>query len=109
MEAFLNSNPGMESRFNKTVVFENYGPAELLEILRGMCLKGDYVLSTGAEQAALRIFAEQCEEANETFGNARFARNIYQQALLEHGRRIGDLEDPTKEQLQTLEAEDFQP
>jgi stage V sporulation protein K len=107
MEAFLNSNPGMQSRFNKTVVFENYGPEELLDILRGMCLKGDYVLSAGAEQAALRMFSQECRNADEKFGNARYARNIYQQALLEHGRRIGDLANPTKEELQTLEAEDF--
>jgi Holliday junction resolvasome RuvABC ATP-dependent DNA helicase subunit len=108
MDAFLNSNPGLQSRFNKTVSFENYTPEELVKILRKMCEEGDYVLSRRAELAASYVFTQQCSQATETFGNARFARNIYEQALIEHGRRIGDLDDPTKEQLQTLEAEDFQ-
>jgi hypothetical protein len=108
MTSFLNSNPGMSSRFNKTITFENYSPKELLEILKKMCSEGDYVLSKEAESAVLMAFTEQCEQADETFGNGRYVRNCYEQARFLHGRRISRLHAPTRELLQTLEASDFE-
>jgi hypothetical protein len=107
MEAFLNANPGMQSRFNKQITFENYKPDELLLILKGMCDNDEYVLNDAAEAAARAVFTHECELADGTFGNARYVRNCFEQALLEHGQRMGQLESPTKDDLQTLTAEDF--
>jgi AAA+ superfamily predicted ATPase len=107
MEAFLNANPGMQSRFNKRITFENYTPDELLLILKRMCDEGEYVLSDDAETAALAVFTDECEVADDSFGNARYVRNSFEQALLEHGQRMGQLESPTRNDLQTLTAEDF--
>jgi stage V sporulation protein K len=107
MEAFLNANPGMQSRFNKRITFENYRPDELLLILKGMCDKDEYVLNDAAEAAARAVFTHECELADATFGNARYVRNCFEQALLEHGQRMGQVESPTRNELQTLTAEDF--
>jgi stage V sporulation protein K len=108
MQQFLESNPGLESRFTNQVYFQDYTPEELLIILKGLCRRGDYVLSPEAEEKVTGYFEKAILDGDEAFGNARYVRNVYQQALLEHGRRIGDLDDPAIEVLQTLEAEDFQ-
>lgn len=108
MQLFLDANPGLASRFTNDLRFEDYTPTELLTILKNLCLRGDYTLSPEAERKVSGVLDRACSQANESFGNARFVRNLYQQALLEHGRRIGDLEDPTHQELQTLEVEDFQ-
>jgi len=107
MLTFLDSNPGLASRFTTTLQFENYTPEELLQILQAMCSEEDYILSVGAEQAAMKVFADETMRADETFGNGRYVRNIYQQALIEHGRRVSEYESPTAALLQTLEAVDF--
>lgn len=109
MQQFLASNPGLKSRFTNELRFEDYTAAELLVIFKGLCRRGDYVLSPDAESKVADVLTRAIADADEMFGNARYVRNLYQQALLEHGRRIGDLDDPTTEVLQTLEAEDFSP
>jgi SpoVK/Ycf46/Vps4 family AAA+-type ATPase len=108
MNDFQNSNPGLQSRFNRTIVFENYSPEELLQILLKMCSEDEYLLSDEAKQKAYVVFTDKCSQADESFGNARYVRNVYQQALLEHGHRIGGLDDPTTDMLQTLEADDIE-
>ena len=109
MNDFRNSNPGLQSRFNRTIVFENYTPEELLQILLKMCSEDQYQLSDEAKTKAYLVFEAKCLQADEYFGNARDVRNVYQQALLEHGHRIGGLDDPTTDMLQTLEAADIMP
>ena len=108
MNDFQNSNPGLQSRFNRTIVFENYSPEELLQILLKMCSEDEYLLSDEAKTKAFLVFTAKCSQADESFGNARYVRNVYQQALLEHGHRIGGLDDPTTDMLQTLEADDIE-
>jgi hypothetical protein len=107
MDAFLESNPGLASRFTTKLHFENYTPAELLKILHKLCSEGEYLLSAGAEQAALKAFIDESIRADESFGNGRYVRNCYQQALIEHGRRVSAYDAPTTKVLQTLEAADF--
>jgi hypothetical protein len=76
MEKFLESNPGLKSRFNKYLFFEDYRPSELLQIFRGFCSRSDYSLSTSAEAKLIEVFDEAYKHRDRTFGNARFARNI---------------------------------
>ncbi len=73
MRDFLHSNPGLESRFNKFIEFEDYSPQELADILQYFAGQYDYVLSAAARQKAIRVFEAAYRLRDEIFGNARFA------------------------------------
>ena len=108
MEEFLDSNPGLRSRFNKSLHFEDYQPEELVEILEGMCSKAQYILSEEARSCAHQFFVERVEKKTENFANARDVRNYFEKAVANQAGRIvtldADVVDETT--VQTLLAED---
>ena len=108
MEQFLNSNPGLKSRFSNFIFFEDYTPQELMEILKSMCKKQEYRLSEAAEKKALEMLTERVEHKPENFANARDVRNFMEHAIANHASRVVGLKDVTKEVLATIEPEDLQ-
>jgi stage V sporulation protein K len=108
MQRFLSSNPGLRSRFAREIVFPDYSTEELLEISRRFVADHEYVLGEGAEATLSRIFGSA--QRGEGFGNARFARTIFEQAVNMHALRLAraGLEQPTLAELQTLTDEDVQ-
>src|SRR5262249_31085275 len=107
MAQFLDANPGLASRFSKTLVFEDYSPAELLQILKSMCRREEYVLSPDAESAALRLFERAYAGRDDRFGNARFARNLFEHAVTSLATRIAGVAAPDRPALMTIEALDL--
>lgn len=107
MEAFLESNPGLKSRFNKFVYFEDYSAKEQLEILENMCKKQDYILSEGAKLYAESFLIKRTEVRPDNFANARDVRNMLERAISSQATRLISMENPTKEDLLTIEASDF--
>jgi stage V sporulation protein K len=110
MRGFLDSNPGLRSRFAREIVFPDYSNAELLEISRRLATEHGYELGPGAEEALQRIFAGAVR--GEGFGNARYARTIFEQALNRQALRLARLEGRTLEELDredvtTLAADDL--
>ena len=104
MERFIHSNPGLESRFNRFLHFEDYTEEELLSIFRMRCEKVGCVLSAEAEEAAReRIRAEN----GPAFGNARGVRNLFERALVRQAARLADQEHVTREDLTVLAPEDI--
>ncbi len=108
MNEFLNSNPGLRSRFNKFLYFEDYKAEELVEILKGMCEKADYCLSPEAEQYALDFFSRRIAEKLPGFANARDARNFFEKAVANQATRIVNLPDIDETVLQILQIDDLQ-
>lgn len=112
MEEFLNSNPGLRSRFNKYILFEDYTPEQLLEITKSMAAKQDYVLSEPAKAMTLEYFRKRCADKPENFANAREARNYLEHAMANQaGRIVGmkkDNKDIDKDILMTIEPEDLE-
>ena len=106
MNDFLNSNPGLRSRFNKFLYFEDYKAEELVEILESMCKKADYRLSEEARVCALEFFAKRVEAKLDNFANARDARNYFEKAVANQAGRIVALEQVDETTLQTLALED---
>ncbi|MFJ6836857.1 right-handed parallel beta-helix repeat-containing protein [Streptomyces sp. NPDC091209] len=86
MDQFLASNPGMASRFTRSVEFPNYSPAELVTIVRGLCAKHFYELDEGALAALNRYFEEVPKGA--TFGNGRVARQIFEEMISKQASRL---------------------
>jgi type VII secretion ATPase EccA len=109
MERFLDSNPGLRSRFSREIDFPDYTTAELLEITRRFAGEAEYRLTPDAQQALDRIF--NSAQRGEGFGNARYARTIFEQALNAQALRLAGvtgrpLEDLQPTELMTVEAED---
>lgn len=107
MEEFLSSNPGLKSRFNKFLYFEDYTAEELVQIMENMCRGKQYRLSDEAKEEALRHFCKRIEAHEENFANAREVRNYLEDAITRHACRVVKLENPDKELLTTLEKEDL--
>lgn len=109
MEEFLNSNPGLRSRFNKYIFFADYTPEELMDILDSMCEMQQYKMSEAAHSFAMEHFRKQVSEHSENFANAREVRNFMEQAIAHQASRIVTFgEDVEDDVLITFEAEDFQ-
>lgn len=106
MEEFLDSNPGLKSRFNKYIHFNDYTPDQLMNILEGMCKSKDYTLSAGAKQASLKYFLERTQAREDNFANAREVRNFLEKAITNHATRVVKIENPDKEVLCTLLPQD---
>lgn len=106
MERFLNSNPGLESRFNKYLCFADYSAGELAEIFRSLCKKNGYTLSPEADALAVQTFAELSAHRDEHFGNARQVRNLFEKAVARQANRVAGLDAPNREALMALLPED---
>ncbi|MET3874428.1 hypothetical protein J3R74_004298 [Puniceicoccus vermicola] len=108
MQGFLDSNPGLRSRFNTHLHFENYSAAELCKIFKIFCDNNDYRLSAKAETKLFEIFKKETERAGKGFGNGRFARNLFEQIIRNHAFRLSLREGPLdRETLETLALEDI--
>jgi stage V sporulation protein K len=110
MHRFLESNPGLRSRFSREIVFPDYSTEELLQITARFAAESQYTFGDGAEDALREIFDNA--KRGEGFGNARFARTIFEQALNAQALRLAGvagqaLADLDAAELQCLTAEDF--
>jgi stage V sporulation protein K len=110
MNRFLDSNPGLRSRFAREIVFPDYSTAELLAITRKFAAEYEYTQAEGAERTLESIFGRA--ERGEGFGNARFARTIFEQALNAQALRLArlsgkPLEELDAAELMSLTSEDF--
>ena len=109
MKSFIQSNPGLQSRFNRFFNFDHYNGEELVKIFKLFAGKADFELSEEAEEKLSFIFDELYEKRNPQFGNARVARNIFEQCISRQANRIVSITPLTKEILIRLEEPDIPP
>lgn len=107
MNKFFMSNPGLKSRFNTFIEFNDYNSVELNEILYSMCQSNDYVLDDEAREKIRLYFEQQISSKNENFANARLVRNLYDDLVMNHARRVINVDNPESVILSTIKAEDF--
>lgn len=88
MEEFLSSNPGLRSRFNKFINFEDYNGEELMAIFESMCSKQDYKLDKEAAAYAANYWKDRAENHDKDFANAREVRNFMEKAISRQATRI---------------------
>jgi hypothetical protein len=108
MDALLRSNPGLRSRFQRTFNFPDYNADELLQIFRGLCAKGQYVLTDAARDKLRFLFQTLFDGRDECFGNGRLARNLFERAVGRMANRVSEIAPVTRSLLTTLEADDLQ-
>ncbi len=107
METFLQSNPGLRSRFGQTIAFQGYEPSELLTILQRLAGNEGYQLTEDAESAAARLIQQSWSRRDEAFGNARYVRGLLEAAISEHANRVVAVTSDDASELSTLTADDF--
>ena len=107
MEKFIDSNPGLESRFNKYLYFPDYNAEQLMAMFRMRCKKNGYTLTPESEKRAEALFTEMYENRGDNFGNGRDVRNRFENIVSHQADRVVTLESPTKEQLMEILPEDF--
>lgn len=106
MEVFFNSNLGLKSRFNTFIEFDNYNFNELGDILYSMCEKNDYIIDELANNIIREYFKIVTNQRNENFSNGRFVRNIFDDLVMNHAKRVVLIENPSREELSTIKSDD---
>ena len=107
MDDFLHSNPGLESRFNKHLYFEDYNPQELFDIFVSMEEGSSLELDKKAEEFLKGHFEDVYKCRGDNFATGRYVRNIFEKVLSNQANRLVNIEDITDDDLNTLIIEDF--
>ncbi len=106
MKNFLESNPGVHSRFPNYFIFDDFTPRQMLEITHLISEKNGYKLDEGAWQLLLDIFTKQYKERDKNFGNARSVKNILYKAISNQEERILTLLEPDDNDLTMITFDD---
>lgn len=105
MERFLSVNPGVASRFSRTITFSDYDPGELLRIVEQQADEHEYRLAPGAAEALLKYFTALPK--GPAFGNGRTARQTFEAMVERHASRVAQFDEPSTDDLTLLYAEDL--
>lgn len=107
MKTFIESNPGLRSRFNRYINFPDYTPNELLEIFLRYLDKQQYVLSESALTQTANFLTKEVGKGKNDLGNARFVRNLFEKAITQQANRLANIESCDKDMLKRIEEEDI--
>ncbi len=107
MKDFINSNSGLQSRFNRYINFPDYDAEELMAIFKTNIQKYDYCLNADAEVKLQCLFNAEIEKKDANFGNGRYVRNIIEKAMENQAHRLVSMQNITSDMLQTIVAEDI--
>ena len=107
MEKFINSNPGLKSRFNKYIEFPDYTTDELEQIFYMNCEKYDYVVEEEVKHQVRSLIVLRKLQQLENFANAREVRNMFEEIITNQARRVAAMENPTQEDMMKITLEDL--
>ncbi len=107
MKFFVESNPGLRSRFNRFFEFNHFSPAELLQIFESIAKKSDFVITDDAKEKLNDTFVLLFDKRDESFGNARVVRNLFEKCVQNQANRIIKIKKLSKKTLKTLIMEDI--
>lgn len=107
MTELLQANPGLASRFSRTIRFEDYRPLELCQIFGRLMEQHHYHLSQAGRLRVIQAITALHADRDRHFGNGRAVRNLFERAILQMANRLASEPELTDEQLITLEADDI--
>ncbi len=102
MHTFIDSNPGLQSRFNRYIEFEDYKSEELAQIFVSLAKKNEYEIDDLAKEKLTSHFISITANKAEDFGNGRYVRNLFEKVIQEHANHISKLDNPTEKDLITI-------
>ena len=108
MQRFIDSNPGLQSRFNRYIDFPDYSGEELADIFKMYMKKNQYTLAVGAEEFLKQQFDYAVAHKDRNFGNARFARNVFEKSIQSQANRLEGMTNLNKRQLTELTIDDLE-
>ena len=106
IQGFIDSNPGLQSRFNRYIHFDDYTAEELQRIFLFNVEKAQYKITREAYNAVLEKIRQKIAEHDKHFGNARYVRNIFESIIQRQANRVSAIPNPTREQLSVIEVGD---
>lgn len=107
MEDFINSNPGLRSRFNRYIHFEDYSAEELYEIFCLQMKKNEYTMTEDNCNLLKKYFVDIVNNKPKDFGNARFVRNLFERAVQNQANRLAKEGNLTRDMLKEIKVEDW--
>lgn len=107
MKQFFDSNPGLKSRFNTFIEFDDYNSDELMRIFTSMSEKEDYLLTNRAKTILNQLIADEIVSKEGEFANGRFIRNIFESMVMNQARRVVKIESPSINDLKGLTENDI--
>ena len=107
MQEFIDSNPGLASRFKTYIHFDDYKPEELINIFLSLCKSNDYMVSDELMQYLSRYFEVIYHNRDKNFGNGRDVRNLFEKTITKQSKRIFSIKEPTAEEMMLLKCEDI--
>lgn len=107
IQHFINSNPGLQSRFNRYIHFEDYSYEELLQIFLFNLGKNDFKITRDAFMAVSSVIQEQLSNKDSKFGNARYIRNMFETIIMKQANRLASCRrNHSKEELMLITIDD---
>ncbi|MDY5630978.1 MAG: AAA family ATPase, partial [Bacteroidaceae bacterium] len=107
MKQFIDSNPGLQSRFNRYINFVDYEADDLQKIFMLNIEKNEYKLSPEAEQKLRIVLTKAVEKKDKKFGNGRYVRNLFEKTIENQATRLASVGNITNELLATIETIDI--
>ena len=107
MEKFINSNPGLRSRFKNYIQFTDYTGEEMFNIFSGLCNSNQYSVNHDARIALRDYFNNLYANRDKNFGNGRDVRNIFESIITRQSKRVARLSNPTDADMTTITVEDL--
>jgi SpoVK/Ycf46/Vps4 family AAA+-type ATPase len=107
MQQFIESNPGLKSRFTRYIHFDDYNATDLQQIFQRLCEKHEFKLTPQAQTASQQAIEQLWRQRGENFGNAREVRTFFERVMQLHANRLSLLSNPDREALSTLTIEDI--
>ena len=108
MQKFINSNPGLKSRFNKYMSFEDYSVNELFEIFMKFCEKNEYIIEEEAKESVYSNLIKMVENKDDNFANARDVRNYFENIIVNQANRILSSENSNNEDITLIKKCDIE-
>ncbi len=107
MKDFIDSNPGLQSRFNRYIEFPDYSADELLQIFEANMKKYEYHFGEGTKEALKQYFENEVANKDANFGNGRLVRNVFEKTLERQANRLAHEVNLTTDRLSQIEIEDL--
>ncbi len=108
MKRFIDSNPGLRSRFNRYIKFPDYTPEELVDIFHMYMRKNEYTISKDADKLLREKLEYAVAHKDRNFGNARYVRNVFEKTIQRQADRLSKRSGLSEQQLMELSMEDLE-